>query len=233
MGGLQGEMSLELYDDFMEWLNSSEAVQYIKINTWTPNKVWSFKENCKMITPLARFSYCNVFEPAQTPSGDMKYSVSILIPKEDTKGIQAINEAIQIAITKGLEKNTFNKMAVKSLRLPLRDGDAEHEDGSRGAEYKGFLFMNAASKNQPGVVDSDLAQIMNKDDFYSGVWGHADINFFPYNTAGNKGIGVGLNNLMKKKDGDRLDGRQKAEDAFAEYAEEDQEVHGEVPDDLT
>ena len=170
-----------------------------------------------MITTEVRFSYANVFEPKLTPSDDLKYSVSILIPKEDKAGIAEIHEAIQEAVNKGLEKNTFSKMHVKGLRLPLRDGDEEFDAGKRGKEYQGFFFLNASSKNQPGLVDAALKPIIDTDVFYSGCWGRADINFFPYNQAGNRGVGVGLNNLMKSKDDDRLDGRQKAEDAFGDF----------------
>lgn len=174
-----------------------------------------------MITGLVRFSYTSVFEPAITPSGDEKYSVSILVPKDDSKGLAALNKAIQEAAQKGVEKGTFPKARMGSLRIPLRDGDEEFEEGKRGPEYKGFFFFNASSKNQPGVVDSNLNPIIDPMDFYSGCWGHADINFFPYNQKGNVGVGAGLNNLMKKKDDSRLDGRMKAEDAFAEFAEAD------------
>ena len=90
-----------------------------------------------MITTLVRFSYLNAFEPSQTPSGEMKFSASLLIPKSDTKGIEAINQAIQNAIAVGIEKGKFKQAQVNSLRLPLRDGDIEVENGNRGEEYKG------------------------------------------------------------------------------------------------
>ena len=174
-----------------------------------------------MITGIVRFSYANVWEPAETPSGTMKYSVSILIEKTDKDTLGAYEKAVQDAVTKGLDKNVFGKAHVKGLRLPLRDGDTEHEEGRRGPEYQGFYFLNASSNKAPGIVGPDAKPIMDQVDFYSGCWGRADINFFPYSQAGNRGIGVGLNNLMKIHDGDRLDGRRKAEDAFAEYSVED------------
>lgn len=167
-----------------------------------------------MITTICRASYAHVFEPAQTPSGDMKYSISLMIPKDDIEGLKAIEKAIEEAIAKGLAVNKFPTSAVPRLRKPLRDGDAEFESGQRDAAYKGFYFLNAGNKNQPGIVDQNVQPIIDPMEFYSGCWCRADINFFPYNTAGNLGIGVGLNNLQKVKDDDRLDGRQKAEDAF-------------------
>ena len=183
-----------------------------------------------MITTLVRFSYLNAFEAKATPSGDLKFSASLLIPKEDVEGIKAIHSAINAAVQKGIDNNKFTQAQVKGLRLPIRDGDAEFESGNRGPEYKGCFFINATSKNKPGVVkaqkDSAPVPIFDPDDFYSGCHGRADVNFFPYNQAGNRGVGVGLNNLMMVKEGERLDGRQKAEDAFGSYTGENTEDGG-------
>lgn len=238
-GGLSAEIATSILDEQRAWLETPAGRRKIGEQYWQRRYIkfdYDKKKQTggyvKMITTLVRFSYCNVFEPAETPSGDMKYSVSILIPKDDTKGRAELDKAVQEAVEKGLEKNTFAKVHVKGLRLPIRDGDAEHEEGKRGVEYKGFWFMNASSKNQPGVVDDKLKPIMDTDEFYSGCWGRADVNFFPYNQAGNRGVGVGLNNLMKLKDDDRLDGRMKAEDAFASYADAGDEPAG-TEDDLT
>lgn len=47
---------------------------------------------------------------------------------------------------------------------------------------------------------------MDTDDFYSGCWGAAVVNFYPYNTSGNMGVAVGLNNVIKTRDDERLGG---------------------------
>jgi len=179
-----------------------------------------------------------VFEPKANPSGDLKFSVSILIPKTDKAGIKAVLDAINVAIQKGIDINKFTKAQVPSLRLPLRDGDEEFNKGTRGKEYQGCLFLNSSSDNKPGVVKAQAGgapvPIFDPDEFFSGCYGRADINFFPFNQAGNRGIGVGLNNLMLVKEGERLDGRQKAEDAFASYTEEAvEEGSEETPFDTT
>jgi hypothetical protein len=174
-----------------------------------------------MIITNIRFSYLNAFKPAPNPSGDLKFSASILIPKSNTKLIASIKADINKAVEKGINDNKFTAAQVKAgIRIPLRDGDEEHDAGNRGPEYKDCFFINSSSNNAPGVVDNHLQPIIDSDEFYSGCYGHADVNFFPYNTAGNRGVGVGLNNLLKIKDGERLDGRQAAEDAFEKYAEE-------------
>jgi hypothetical protein len=45
------------------------------------------------------------------------------------------------------------------------------------------------------------------------------VNLYPFDKAGKKGVGVGLNNLQVVKKGDRLDGRQDAASEFAEFDE--------------
>lgn len=187
----------------------------------------------KMITGVCRFSYLHVWEAAETPSGDMKYSASILIPTGDKKTLKDVNACIQAAIKRGIEKGKFTKAQVKGLRLPLRNGQEEFDNGDKAnnPEYKGMMFLNASSTRQPGIVGPNALPVMDQDDVYSGMWGRADINFFPYNAAGNRGVGVGLNNVMKIKDDERLDGRMKAEDAFADYKVDEPE--GDDAGDLT
>jgi hypothetical protein len=167
----------------------------------------------KVITPEFRASYCNVWEPGETPSGDLKYSISMIFPKETTN-VDELRAAIKQKIVDTLGAD--EKKWPKGLKNPLRDGDTERD----GEEYKGCWFMNAGSKNAPGVVGVDVKPIMDRDEFYSGCYARASINFFYFDQKGNRGVGVGLNNLMKTKDGERLDGRRSAEAEFADFAVE-------------
>lgn len=171
-----------------------------------------------------RLSYLKAWEPGETPSGDLKYGCSILVPVGNKADLAAIDQAIKAAIQQGLDKGTFTKAHLKSLRMPTRNGSEEFANEAKGKEYDGMIFMNASSKNPPGIVDSNARPIMNQDDLYSGVWALADVNFFPYHAGGNRGIGVGLNNIMKVRDDERLDGKRSAEEAFSKFAINDAEV---------
>ena len=53
------------------------------------------------------------------------------------------------------------------------------------------------------------------------MYGRASINFYAFNTNGNRGIAVGLNNLQKIRDGEPLGGRASAESDFAGDDEDD------------
>ena len=52
------------------------------------------KSNTKVVTGIVRLSYANVWEPASINGSNPKYSVSLIIPKSDTKTIAAISAAV-------------------------------------------------------------------------------------------------------------------------------------------
>ena len=156
----------------------------------------------KVITGKVRFSYVNIFKSRAFQSGqDAKYSVCLLIPKDDKATVNKIRAAIEEAIQEGIAFKWGGKKP-GNLKLPLRDGDDERAD--EAPEYEGMFFLNANSTQKPGIVDKDLNEILDPDEVYSGSWGRASINFYPFNTNGNKGVGVGLNNIQKLKDDERL-----------------------------
>lgn len=87
-----------------------------------------------------------------------------------------------------------------------------------------MYFLNANSTQKPGIVDKDLNEILDPDEVYSGCWGRASINFYAFNTNGNKGVGVGLNNIQKLKDDTRLGAaRASAESDFGDGFEDDED----------
>lgn len=176
----------------------------------------------KVITGKVRFSYVNIFKPKSFNDGQAaKYSTCLLIPKTDKAGLAKIRKAIDEAVQEGISSKWGGKQP-KNLRLPLRDGDLEKAD--EAPEYEGMFFLNANSSQRPGIVDKDLQEILDPEEVYSGCWGRASINFFPYDSNGNRGIGVGLNNIQKLRDGERLGAsRAKAEDDFGDGFEDEED----------
>lgn len=178
------------------------------------------EQNTKVVTGEVRFSYANVWKPkAQMDGGKEQYSVALLIPKKDTKTVAAIEAAIEVATQKGLKEKWGGKMPpAKKFNNPLRDGDDEKPTDPN---YKGMYFINCKSSQQPSIVDRAVNPILNQSEFYSGCYGKASINFYPFLVNGNAGVAVGLNNLQKLRDGEPLAGGSRAEDDFEAVAEED------------
>ena len=167
-------------------------------------------KSVKVVTGKVRFSYAHVFQPQATEEGKQpKYSVSIIISKDDKETIEKINKAIEQA--KQDNAAVWGGTIPKGLKGGLRDGDAEKDDPA----YANSYFINANSAQKPGVVDADMNPIIDPSEFYSGCYGRASISFFAYNSNGSKGVGCGLNNLQKLEDGERLGGGSTAADDFA------------------
>ena len=176
----------------------------------------------KVITGVkTRWSYVNAWEPKSINGGVPKYSVSLIIPKSDTKTIEKIQAAIQAAYDEGqgkLKGNGKSVPALSVLKTTIRDGDAERPDYDA---YADSYFINANSGTAPGIVDADRQPILDRSEVYSGVYGRASINFYAFNSNGNKGIACGLNNLQKIKDGEPLGGKSRAEDDFDTEEDDD------------
>ena len=175
----------------------------------------------KVITGVkTRWSYANVWQAKSINGGTPKYSVSLIIPKSDTKTVTAVKNAIQAAYEEGQSKlkgNSKSVPALTAIKTPLRDGDAERPDDEA---YKDCYFINANSATAPGIVDAARNPIIEHSEVYSGVYGRASINFYAFNSNGNKGIACGLNNLQKISDGEPLGGKTRAEDDFADEDED-------------
>lgn len=96
------------------------------------NKNVKINNPMKVITgPDTRWSYANVWEPKSINGGTPKYSVSLIIPKSDTKTIAKIEAAIEAAYKEGEAKLKGNGKSVPALsviKTPLRDGDMERPD---------------------------------------------------------------------------------------------------------
>ena len=179
----------------------------------------SKKMSTKVVTGLVRFSYVNIFRSRAFREGqDAKYSICLLVPKKDKVTVHKIQAAIEEAVQEGISSKWGGKRP-KNMQLPLRDGEEEREDEE--SEYKDMFFLNANSNTKPGIVDKDLNEILDPDEVYPGSWGRASINFFCFDSNGNRGVGVGLNNIQKLKDGDRLGAaRASAESDFSEGFDE-------------
>ena len=69
-------------------------------------------------------------------------------------------------------------------------------------------------------MDLALNPIMDREEVYSGCYCRFSVNFYPFSASGNNGVAVGLNNVQKVGDGERLAGRSRAEDDFADDGED-------------
>jgi hypothetical protein len=197
----------------------------------------------KCVIGKVRASYVHLFEPYKVDLDDTnpKYSVTLLIPKNDTDIIEKIKTCIKGAYTVGLSQTWHNKKP-KEWWNPLRDGDEVYPDKP---EYADCYFVKAACKTKPGVckktgvnvIDGKkrniLTPITDEDEMYSGCWIYASVNFFAFDKRGTQGISCGLDNVLKAEDGEMLGGRTSAESDFGDMDIPDDngdDIFGEAPD---
>jgi hypothetical protein len=71
------------------------------------------------------------------------------------------------------------------------------------------------------MIDSNRQEILDPAEIYSGCFVRLSLNVFTYNNSGNRGVGFGLNNILKTREGPRVSGRgNPVSDFFGDVAEE-------------
>ena len=169
----------------------------------------------KVLTGEVRLSYANLVTPrAAMQGGEPKYSVTLLIPKTDAATVADINASMKAAYDDGVAKKWGG--AHPQPKALLHDGDGLRQSGLPfGEECRGHWVITASSKNKPQVVGMDnISCELSPSDIYSGMYARVTINFFAYDTAGGKGVGCGLGNVLKTRDGEPLGGGASAASDF-------------------
>ena len=171
----------------------------------------------KVLTGEVRLSYANLTTPrAAQQGGEPKYSVTLLIPKTDVATKADIDAAINAAANEALTK-VWNGARPPQLATPVWDGDGVRKSGVPfGDECKGHWVITASTKNKPQVVGIDNINCeLSPADIYSGMYARVTVRFFGYSNSGNKGVGCGLGNVLKTRDGEPLSGQSSAASDFA------------------
>lgn len=189
-------------------------------------------ETTKVKTGEVRLSYAHIFEPYSfDESQPKKYSVSLLIPKEDEATLETLRKAYRDALQAGKDK--FGAGFAKAERTApfvrpaggnyglLRDGDLEDDPNA-----KGCYVMPLKTNTAPGILSFETGnKKLDKsnggpDVVYSGCYAKVTLNVFPFNKPV-AGISAGLNNILKTRDGERFGG---ATSVFADFADELAEI---------
>lgn len=177
----------------------------------------------QITTGKVRLSYAYLFTPkASDRGGAPKYSVTLLIPKSDKATLKKIADAIEAA--KANYKAKSNKPLPSNLQTTLHDGDGERPSGGEfGPECKGCYVITVSSNNQPVLVHADKTPLTDPRDLYSGCYARAVLNFYVYDTNGNKGVSANLNGVMKLYDGEPLTGGVVTDDDWDDGWEDDED----------
>ncbi|GAB3024592.1 hypothetical protein GCM10027051_31590 [Niabella terrae] len=180
-----------------------------------------------------RFRHLHAFEPWAGKDNDQepKYSVLLMIPKNDKKAKAKIDAAIEAAKERGKEKckNWKGVIPKKNLKSCLSDGDERTViiDGEEVADpiTADHWLISVTSKDRPTVLNAKGGKpIFEKDEIFAGCYGAVQCDFFPYD-KGSNGVAAALTAILKTKDGEELGGFSKvaAKEAFAELISDDED----------
>lgn len=202
------------------------------------------KDNAKAILRNVRLSYCNLLEPSSFDKEEPRYRTDVIIPKNDTKNIEAIKFAISEAI-KGAQEPK-GSLAGKDLKTAkangkwhsaLKDGDVERPEDEA---YKNSYFISPwANKNwndngqqicdvREKPITKDTPDAGSK--IYSGCYVTISVKFFGYENRGNMGTGCCLGAVLTYEKGEPLSGKTTAASEFADDIKEAQ-AEASLPDD--
>lgn len=184
----------------------------------------------KVVVPC-RISFANIWEPKSINGSDEKYSISLLIPKDDKATLTKIHKAIEAA-KEAAKSKKWNGKIPPNLKLPIHDGDIDRPDDEN---YAGHFFFNATSKDAPQIVDRKVHPIIDPMECGSGDYCNVSVNFYGFAASGNKGVAAGLQNIQLVRHGERLAGKPSASADFVaiEGEEEEDTLGDDLPDYLS
>jgi hypothetical protein len=169
-------------------------------------------------TPVGILSFPNLFTPRpRAPGGEPVYQCSLLFDQAAQKdpAYQALRKAVAECIdqTWGPGKSQ-DRAFLATLKTPFRD---TAEKKYKGYEMPGGKFISPWTKKRPGVIDARKNEITTPEDVWPGQGVRAMVSVFSYTTP-RLGVSFGLDSIQVcRVDGERLDGRVDAKDAFSEY----------------
>lgn len=173
--------------------------------------------NNSLRTPAGILSYPHLFVPKPPAEGaEPRYSLVLVFTEEaaNSPEFKALKKAAADAV-----RERWGDKIPSSLRSPFRK--CSEKDGAPFDDHPNGVFISAWTKQRPGIVGPRLEEILDPDDVFAGQIARATVRAFAYETAGNKGVSFGLNNLqIVRPDMDRLDGRRPARTDFDAVATE-------------
>lgn len=166
-----------------------------------------------IITPEFRAAFISVHRATSQKNADgstskPKFNIRAVFPANADLS-QMKKEAQEAAVAKWGDK------VPKTMRSPFRLNEELDKPVPGIPDNWIVMTFSAAEDRRPGVVDANLADIIDPTQVYSGAWFRCQVRAFAYENAGNKGVSFGLQNVQKLRDDDPLGGaNQPAAKAF-------------------
>jgi len=195
-------------------------------------------KSLEMVTKRFILSYPQVFEKGVYQGKETNFNFTMLVKKtaKEQKDDEALKPFRQkLALAKQIWLGNDPKKWPKGMANPIKDGDAENDEGNKPAP--GYWMIKATSANKIPVYDAspDPQPITEKSDVYAGAVCRATIQAAYYdigklpNGELNHGVKFYASGLQKMAEGERLGSGGNSKRNFVEVG--DDEVEGDNPED--
>jgi hypothetical protein len=144
--------------------------------------------------------YSNIFEPGQNEDGtEGKYSVTVAIPKTETKIIKELRKA---CLKAAKDKYKDKPIPYSFIKDPLRDGDEPNQAGKMYKGLMGCYYIKAKSSKKPGAVKviNGVPHPLSEEELYTGSKIRVLVTPFVY-TMGTGGVSFFFQIVRKLADG--------------------------------
>ncbi len=179
------------------------------------------KERKSFQTPIGTATFVHLFEPHafKTKPGEAprepSYSVMMVFDAAAAKSSEM--RALKLACIELAEEkfgaDAREKIKKGKIAMPWRDADDYAEYGEPFTD-EGAIMINFKSRTAPGIVDRRAKDIMDQRAIYAGCKMRVSFGLWAYDSNGNKGVTLLLNNVQKTGDGKKLAGRADASEEF-------------------
>lgn len=198
------------------------------------------KKGGRLLTPMFRVSFPQVWEKQSYNNGTPRFSVTgLFFPKafteKDKAKWQAIRSRLAEVCQEFFKKDLKTMKEDRTFKIPFHKGSEKSYEGYGDPDM--IFFSMANSKRRPQIlnINGDPITQENSEEFYAGCWARASVNPYAFNNIG-KGLAIGLGNIQKIKDDESFEGFTSAEDDFGDDPVEgfdDTDLGGDDTDDLT
>ncbi len=164
-----------------------------------------------IITPAFRVAFPNVFKPkVWEKTNTSEYAITMIFDKE--ADLKPLKDALMALAKEKWPKRDFK---TNPLQLPIKKGeDILNKDGEPYDMFIGKTVITAKSKKRrPEVIDALKNPILEEADLYAGCYARASILPYAYTMQGG-GIGFGLQNIQKLREGEPFMNIKSAHDDF-------------------
>ena len=159
-----------------------------------------------------RFNYMHLFDPDPFYEGQEKYTMTLIISKDDKETVALVKQAIKSAA----EHAQGMRLTLAYDNQPLKDGDIGRPESDA---FKNTFYISAKSNTKPKVkrmeVDRSITNL-GPSDIKDGDYGCVIVSINPYagKQGGKPGVGCYLNSVLWERSGEPLGGGLSDEDAF-------------------